>query len=72
MRSLTTKQKSALLNEVKKYFDKYGEFPRALDELNNLEDIDLMHPCEIFWQNANRYVDDLRNSSALDYMFKRW
>jgi hypothetical protein len=72
MRTLTIKQKAALLNEVKKYFKKYGGFPGALDELDNLEDIDLMHPCEIFWQNANRYVDDLRQSSALDYMFKRW
>lgn len=72
MRNLTAKQKSALSNEVKKYIKKYGEFPRALDELDNLNDIDLLHPCEIFWQNANRYVDDLRTSSALDYMFKKW
>jgi Flp pilus assembly CpaF family ATPase len=72
MRTLTIKQKAALLNEVKKYFKKYGEFPRALDELDNLEDIDLLHPCEIFWQNANNYVEDLRWNPALDYMFKRW
>lgn len=72
MRNLTTRQKNALLSEVKKYFNKYGAFPPSLDELNNLNDIDLMHPCEIFWQNANRYVDDLRNSRTLDYMFKKW
>jgi hypothetical protein len=71
MRKLNAKQKGALTRAVTSYCKKYNSFPPAIDELDNLNDIDNMNPNEMFWSNANRFVDDLRMSGKYDYVFHR-
>jgi hypothetical protein len=70
MRKLTAGQKNALKKEVKKYYEIHNTFPISLDELDNVLKIDNMNPNELFWQNAERFIDDLRWNIQFDYMFK--
>jgi len=71
MRKLNATQKSALRRAVTVYCKQYNSFPPSIDELDNLNDIDNMNPNEVFWPNAQRFVDDLRMSGKYDYVFHR-
>jgi hypothetical protein len=71
MRKLNATQKKALTQAVTSYCKTTGSFPMNIDELDNLNDIDNMNPNEMFWQNAERFVDDLRMSGKYDYVFHR-
>ncbi len=70
MRNLTATQKKALKKAVKRHFDKTGEYPVEASELEEYQAIEEINPCEIFWQNANRFVYDLRFDEDFNYMFK--
>ena len=71
MRKLNARQKNALKQAVTGYCKKNNTFPPSIDELDNLNDIDNMNPNEVFWQNAQMFVDDLRMSGDYDYVFHR-
>lgn len=58
MRQLTSQQKKALTNAITKYYNAHHKFPVEASDLPEFEDIEEMNPCEIFWQNANRFVTD--------------
>ena len=70
MRSLTAVQKKALKKAVKRHFEKTGVYPVEANELEEFEAIEAINPTEVFWQNANRYVWDLRFTEEFNYMFK--
>ena len=69
MRGLTAVQKKALKKAVKNYFEKTGVYPVEANELEEFEAIEALNPTEVFWQNANRYVWDLRFTEEFNYMF---
>jgi hypothetical protein len=71
MRELTARQKKALMQSVKAYCDERGSFPDSAQDLDNYDEIEAMNPCEIFWQNANRFVGDLRWNPRYDVYFRR-
>ena len=72
MRNLNAQQKKALTQAVTAYCKKYNGFPTGIDELDNLNAIDNMNPNEMFYPNANRFVDDLRTSGKFDYVFRQY
>jgi hypothetical protein len=62
MRALTTKQKKALKQAALNYKNEHGKLPSSVDDFDYLKvvlPIDNMNPCEIFWQNANRFINDM-------------
>jgi hypothetical protein len=63
MRNLTRGQKKLLKKAVDDYKERNGEYPRDIGDLDSdvLETIDKLNPCEIFWQNVNRFLWDLED-----------
>jgi hypothetical protein len=62
MRQLTAGQKKALKQAAMNYKKERGRLPLSVDDLpynNVVLPIDNMNPCEVFWQNANRFISDL-------------
>ena len=67
MRQLTTQQKRALTKAIEDYKKEHGKFPFSIDDFDYHKvvlPIDNMNPCEIFWQNANRFIEDLYFSQS--------
>lgn len=58
MRKLTAKQKKMLKASVTKYYNDHHEFPIDVFDLPDNLEIDNINPCELFWQNANRFMQD--------------
>jgi hypothetical protein len=60
MRQLTSRQKKMLDLYVSEFKDRNGRFPFSADELPGyqLDNVDKVNPCELFWQNVNRYLVD--------------
>jgi hypothetical protein len=62
VRKLTAGQKKALKQAALKYKEEHGILPFSVDDFDYQKvtlPIDNMNPCEIFWQNANRFISDL-------------
>ena len=62
MRKLTAQQKRALTKAAQDYKKEHGKFPSSTDDLDYTKvvlPIDNMNPCEVFYQNANRFLGDL-------------
>jgi hypothetical protein len=60
MRNLTRTQKKLLTAEIKKYVQENGITPVMYVDLDwdVLETIDALNPCEIFYQNVDRFISD--------------
>lgn len=60
MRDLTTQQKKLLRKWHKKNYNGGYIFNMA-DEIDSeiYEEIENLHPCEIFYQNVNHYLEEL-------------
>lgn len=61
MRKLTRKQKTMLTKAIEDYKRKEGKYPLSVDDFDYQDvvlPIDNVNPCEIFWQNANRFITD--------------
>lgn len=64
MRKLTLMQKKLLKLAFNDYKRKTGHLPYSTDDLDYSTVvllIDNINPCEVFWQNANRFLDDIRS-----------
>jgi len=65
MYGLSAMQKKALKKAVSKFVEDnkrilgVEKYPSGADELPEYLDIEAMHPTEVFWQEANRLVEDL-------------
>ena len=62
MRKLTAGQKKALKQAALNYKKEHGQLPTSVDDLDYHKvvlPIDNMNPCEVFWQNANRFISDM-------------
>jgi hypothetical protein len=66
MRELTSKQKKLLRKSLSEYCNTYHTFPSEAGVLDNYDEIEAVNPTEVFWQNANRYVEDLIFSGEFD------
>lgn len=58
MRSLTAKQKKMLKASLIRYYNVNHMFPNDVFDLPDSLEIDNINPCEVFWQNANRFMQD--------------
>ena len=72
MRNLTAQQKKALQKDVVDFCNENHSFPANVEDLKHALDIDNMNPCEVFWQNANRFIDDLKMSGKFNYIFQQY
>jgi hypothetical protein len=62
MRNLTSMQKKLLKLAAIDYEKKHGQLPSCIDDLDYHKvvlPIGNINPCEVFWQNANRFISDL-------------
>ena len=62
MRNLTSMQKKLLKQAAQEYKRKHDKLPFSVDDLDYHKvvlPIDNINPCEVFWQNANRFITDL-------------
>jgi hypothetical protein len=62
MRKLTAGQKKALKQAALNYQKEHGTLPFSVDDFDYQKvtlPIDNMNPCEVFWQNANRFISDM-------------
>jgi hypothetical protein len=71
MYGITAKQKKALKFAVKQHCDTTHRFPTSAEDLPEFDAIGNMNPCEIYWQAANRFVQDLAYTPEFDYVFHR-
>ena len=60
MRSLTQKQKKLIRYAAEKFKQETGKYPLSYYEIDpdDLEEIDSLNPCEIFYQNVDRFLWD--------------
>lgn len=60
MRQLTFTQKKLLRQAAEDCKRTCGRYPTNVDDLDHKVAflIDSINPCEIFWQNANRFLGD--------------
>jgi hypothetical protein len=68
MRKLTAGQKKALKQAALNYKREHGELPVSVDNFDYYKvtlPIDNMNPCEVFWQNANRYIEDMYHDEVI-------
>lgn len=73
MRSLTSKQKKALKELARIYKSETGRYPEYEDiPYDDLYEIDMMNPCEIFYQNVNNFLDDLIWNDRRNQSIDRW
>jgi len=70
MYGITVKQKKALRAAVTKHVANTGRFPSEAASLPEFDEIGDMNPCEVYWQYANRYVEDLRNSEFVSVPYE--
>ena len=71
MYGIYVRQKKALKNAVKRYCQINKIFPRSVEDLPEYDTIGDMNPCEVYWQYANQYTEELRFSREFDYMFHK-
>lgn len=74
MRKLTAGQKKAIERIFIKYYNENRKAAISIDDFpyhDVVLPIDNMNPCEVFWQNANRFIDDLRSSPKYSYMLEK-
>ena len=70
MYGITVKQKKALKVAVKNYVGLQGLYPDAQD-LPEFDIIGDMNPCEVYWQYATRYVEDLKRDDEFVDVLKK-
>lgn len=61
MRGLTVKQKKALITDFENCVKTTGRYPRIVEDLDyeQVKRIETMNDSEIFWQEADRFLNDL-------------
>lgn len=71
MRKLTAKQKKMLFKWAKANPDlALASNPVDKIEAGLYNEIDAINPCEILWQNVNRFIEDLVNENKIDTSLK--
>ena len=70
MYGITVKQKKALKVAVKNYVGLHNTYPEA-ESLPEFDIIGGMNPCEIYWNCATRFVEDLKRDGEFVDVLKK-
>ena len=68
MYGITAKQKKALRIATIKFTKEKNSFPDTAEDLPEFDMIGDMNPCEVYWQYANRFVEDLRRAPEFSFI----